>query len=318
MRQIGVIFSHQEAERFAAYLVTQGVAAHAEPDGAGSAIWVRDENHLPQAREELDRFRANPTDSRYQGVEREAASLAKEREREREKARRNVVEMRGRWGRPSARNQPITMVIIGLCVVVAILTQLGEARTGVAMRTLLFADTMQPPGWDIRSLQDRLVNIKQGEVWRLVTPIFVHYGVAHLVFNMIMLYQLGGYLEHRVGSWRFAILLLLTGAISMAAQSLVPVAWQGTPFAAGMSGALYGILGFMWMKTAFDPASGIFVPMSTVVILGVWLFLGIFGVLESMFGMNVANWAHGVGLAAGVVLGLAPISWTQSPKRRSK
>ena len=46
MRQVGSLSSEADAHRFAAYLVTQGVEAHAEEDGDAWAIWVRDENDM--------------------------------------------------------------------------------------------------------------------------------------------------------------------------------------------------------------------------------------------------------------------------------
>jgi GlpG protein len=345
MRQIGVLSSEQEARRFAAYLMTLGVAAHAEPQPAepqhadaqhaentgdqsrdaitgipkdaanarGAAIWVRDENHLDQAREELARFRENPADSRYQGAEREAAGIQRERERKRDQSRKNIVEMSGRWGRPQPRRQPLTMVILGLMIVVALLTSMGENRDGVAMKALLFKDPSaasgaRTPGTpiDTDAVSYRMSDILRGEVWRLITPIFVHYGPLHLIFNAIMMYQFGAILEPKLGTPKFALLVLITGIASIGSQSLAPAAWEGSTGVGGISGVVFGLVGYMWMKTAFDPAMGIYLPMSTVFILGIWMFLGFFGILKNHFGIPVANWAHGVGLVSGMILAFAP------------
>ena len=54
MRQVGTIPNESDAHRFAAYLLTQGVTAHAEEDQQTWAIWVRDENHLEKAKEEIE------------------------------------------------------------------------------------------------------------------------------------------------------------------------------------------------------------------------------------------------------------------------
>ena len=334
MRQIGVIPSEQEAKRFAAYLMTLGVAAHAEPEAAateasggangaptgtasgastGAAIWVRDENHLTQAREELSRFRQNPADSRYQGAEREAAGIQREQERKRDQARKNIVEMRGRWGRPQPRRQPLTMVVLGLCILLGFLTGFDSSKEGVVTSALKFQDQVAArkaeaanPNLDRDALAYRLSDIRRGEVWRLVTPIFLHGDHWHLVFNMIMLYQLGAILEPKLGTPKFALLMLLTGVASIASQALVPSEWQGSTNVVGISGVLFGFVGYMWMKTVVDPGMGIRLAASTVVFLGVYMFLGFYGILESAFGIPVANWAHGVGLVAGMALAFIP------------
>ena len=97
MRQLGTLPNQTDAERLAAWLVTQRIDAHAEATGDEWAVWVRDEDHLPQAREALVHFQANPKDPRYRGAESEAERLRREEERERKKALGNIVEMRGRW-----------------------------------------------------------------------------------------------------------------------------------------------------------------------------------------------------------------------------
>ena len=115
MRQIGSLTKQLDAERFAAYLVTQGIHAHSEADGDEWAVWVRDENQVAEAKEALEDYRRNPERSTYRGVERAAENLLREEAQKRDAARKNVVEMRGRWGRAgSNRRRPLTITIIVL------------------------------------------------------------------------------------------------------------------------------------------------------------------------------------------------------------
>jgi len=82
--------------------------------------------------------------------------------------------------------------------------------------------------------------IAQGEVWRLLTSIFLHIGPVHLFFNSYALYVLGIEVERIYGSARFLIIYLLAGMYG----SLVSFAF-GPNLSAGASGAIFGLLGVM-------------------------------------------------------------------------
>ena len=65
-----------------------------------------------------------------------------------------------------------------------------------------------------------------------------------------------------------------------------------------MSGVVYGLLGYVWMKGKFDPSSGLFVHPQTVTMMLIWLVLCMTPVIP-----HIANTAHAVGLAVGVATG---------------
>jgi GlpG protein len=149
--------------------------------------------------------------------------------------------------------------------------------------------------------------VKQGEVWRLVTPIFIHFGVMHLVFNMLMLYSLGRLIEGRRGTLIFALMVLALAVSSNLAEyylarSFKEGRWalRGSPQFGGMSGVLYGLFGYLWMKGRYDPASGLGVDRTTVLIMLGWFVLCLTGLMGP-----IANVAHAAGLLGGVLLGLA-------------
>ncbi len=319
MRQVGTLPNENNASRFAAYLVTQGIAAHSEQEGDEWAIWVRDEDDIQQARESFEAFRRDPSDPRYKGVEQKAESIRMQHYRERVEASKNYVEMRGRWkGAGATQRGGLTLTLVVLSVLVSLGTWFTinplQARANPESlsfrlpRHLLFWDPVQ----FVASRGDPLCSIRQGEVWRLVTPIFLHGSPLHLVFNMLWLVQLGGQIEVQRGTWRFALIVLLTAAVSSMAQAIAP-AWRGNaileafaggiPFG-GMSGVVYGLFGFVWMRSQFEPGSGFIMPQSTVIILIGWLFLCMTGLVG-----NVANVAHLVGLIVGMTLGYLPTLW---------
>ena len=159
---------------------------------------------------------------------------------------------------------------------------------------------------------DRYYDLKVGQVWRVVTPIFIHLGIMHLVFNMIWLYQLGGVLEGRYKSASFGGLVLFTGIAGVLAQCCMPYempfdSLNGGVLGGGMSGVVFGLLGFAWIKTRSDPASGLVLRGNIFGFMMIWLVLGFSGILDSLVGGHIANWAHGGGLVAGMLLGYLSI-----------
>ena len=114
------------------------------------------------------------------------------------------------------------------------------------------------------------------------------------------------------------ILVLVTAAISNFFQCTVPDSVGGTwperledgswvTALGGMSGVVYGLLGYVWMKSIYDRSSGFTMPQSTLIIMLVWLFFCMVPDLTyNLFKFHVANWAHGVGLIVGLILGYAP------------
>ena len=101
-------------------------------------------------------------------------------------------------------------------------------------------------------------------------------------------------------SWRLAGLVLFTGIFSNVAQALV----EGAYFL-GISGVVYGLFGYAWIKSNLEPNLGIHVSPVTTAIMMISFFLGVGGFFNSM-GINVANTAHGAGLVAGVLIAYIP------------
>ena len=85
----------------------------------------------------------------------------------------------------------------------------------------------------------------EGEVYRLFTSMFLHFGIAHLANNMLVLFVLGGRLERTVGKIPFLLIYLLGGM----AGNVLSLAWDfhtgNFPVSAGASGAVFAVLGGM-------------------------------------------------------------------------
>lgn len=82
--------------------------------------------------------------------------------------------------------------------------------------------------------------VSNGEWWRTITYAFMHGGILHLVFNMVVLYQIGPLVESEIGRSRFLILYTLTTLTATFADLI----WHPNVPVVGASGALFGLIGF--------------------------------------------------------------------------
>jgi GlpG protein len=138
-----------------------------------------------------------------------------------------------------------------------------------------------------------------GQYWRLITPIFLHFGWLHIVFNTLWLWELGRGVERAVGSINTLLLLLVIAGISNVCQYVM----SGPTLFGGMSGVVYGLLGFAWVAPLFQPR-WIIQPAPAIMLFMVgWLLVCLFGVVEVLGFGAIANAAHVGGLVCGAVLG---------------
>ncbi len=164
----------------------------------------------------------------------------------------------------------------------------------VAVDVVLFVVQLSVPGFT-----DSFLLISSdtfSRPWILVTSMFLHGSVSHLIGNMFALGLFGLILEHNIGSKRFIIIYFVTGVIA----SFASIFFYDS--ALGASGAIFGVLGAL---AAIRPKMIVWtygVPMPMFVAAGFWVLLDLIGVFSPS---NVANIAHIAGLAAGVVIGIA-------------
>jgi len=82
------------------------------------------------------------------------------------------------------------------------------------------------------------------EYYRIITAMFIHANILHFLSNMVVLYYLGGHMEKLIGPRKYALLYLSAGL----ASSLV-VTFFSTGYTVGASGAIYGVMGGLFMLT---------------------------------------------------------------------
>lgn len=287
MRSIGQLETETQAQTFTDYLVVRDIAAQVEPvKGGGWAIWVVDEERVDESKALLSRFRSMPDAEEFHQASRAAAER---RRGEKQEARKQARLLKRSGAFPGHRSGGgLSAGLMILCVVVALATRLGQDR---AWTGWLLISNLQP--LDSARALDSLVDIANGQVWRLFTPIFLHFSLWHLIFNMLWIQDLGIRLEGRIGTGRFAGVVALVALVSNLAQYAAGGAGFG-----GMSGVVYGLFGYLWVRGKLDLYFGLMIPPLTASLLLVYMALGIFGLLGP-----TANAAHFSGLLTGMALG---------------
>ncbi|KAA0138942.1 rhomboid family intramembrane serine protease [Gimesia chilikensis] len=301
MRKIGTLPSEQQAKLFEDFLLTEEIGANIDTSGDEWNIWILDEDQVEQAKQELAAFTEDPGAEKYQAATRQAEAIRDERIAQARAAVKRQVKVRDTWNQPFTSRCPVTSLLIGVSVVVFLLMQTNDYN--IPIRQALSICSFEVSG-DMVRYDTRLLDIQKGELWRLVSPIFLHFGPLHILFNCIMTYQLGGAIEINRGSLKLAAMVILIAVPSNLAQY-----WFSGPMFGGLSGVVYGLFGYMWMKSLYDPQSSFFIPPNMVIILIGWFFLCIAGVVG-----NVANYAHGFGLGTGIVIGLVSTWWREAGK----
>ena len=138
------------------------------------------------------------------------------------------------------------------------------------------------------------------EWWRLITPTFLHFSLTHLIFNCLWIYVLGSKIEIIDGRGVFLSLFLISGLSSNLGQYFI----TGDYLFGGLSGAVYGLLGYCFLLDLDNRGQRYDLPNALYLFMFFWLLIGFTGIL-GVFGFgNIANIAHLVGLICGFMTAL--------------
>jgi GlpG protein len=292
VRSIGHLPNEDQARLFSDYLVTKGIRNEVEAEDDGTwLIWVLEDAQLEAGRTLLDRFRRFPAAPEFA---RDAAAADEVRQKEAEDQkqwRRRVFNRRRVFpGMQSYRAGVLTYVLVVACVAVAVFSNLGA--NDEVLRHLFISFPAEGDG-------TLFPEVRAGEVWRLLSPMIIHFGLPHIVFNMMWLFQLGSMIESAHGTNRFAVLI----AVFALGSNVLQYLFAG-PFFGGMSGVNYGLIGYVWIRGRFDPGSGLHLDKPSVVMAIGWFFLCFTGWVGP-----VANYAHAGGLILGMAWGWVSARW---------
>jgi len=202
-------------------------------------------------------------------------------------------------GRMMPTNAPVTYCILSLCCLLYGICLLYSTRSG---------NPLMPQGGGLSAIFniggiDGKTSLLLGSTlpwqyivvynqwWRLITAIFLHGSLMHIVFNMWVIMDIGPMVEEMFGSARYLFLYIATGAFGYVISSLAG------HNSVGASGALLGLIGLLLASTTRSSSASSQVLRSSLI---KWvIYIAIMGFMFS----GIDNYAHFGGLAAGFVLG---------------
>ncbi len=272
MAAIGQLNSPRAAQAFVDYLIQCGIDSHTSINADYTLIHVVHDNDIDRARHELQLFLENPNDPKYQAAS-WSSGTTHASPYSQQTSGKGLTEFFARAG-------VATKSISAIAITVTLLTWFGTNNL-----THWFA--FKP---DL---------ILDGQIHRIITPIFLHFPilgilVMHLLFNLMWFWDLGGQLEKRLGAFALIYQTFVIGVVSNTAQHFFT---DPRGLFGGLSGVVFGLLGYIWVRGEIDPKLGFRLNKSIVIFMLIWMAMGFAGMIGS-----VANAAHFMGLVTGVML----------------
>ena len=268
MIQLLVLGDARMAQALVDYLATLGIPCELTQSELGVSVWLADERRLAQAQQEVKRFLSEPNHPRY--MEASWQSGHADARIDYSKGMTDpVTDFLHQAG-------PLTLVVIIACLAIYALDAIGL------------------PIFDELAFHPTLAQFTDWQAWRYVTPAFIHFSVVHLVFNLLWWWYLGGQIEQRLGGGKLFIVLIVGAALPNVAEF-----FASGPRFGGLSGVVYALLGYSWLRARLQPDCGLAMPPALMGFMLVWLVLGFL----DMLGTPTANMAHLAGLLVGLAQG---------------
>lgn len=181
----------------------------------------------------------------------------------------------------------VTYVTSALCLIAYVGMSVGSGgRMGLSWPTLVGYGANYGPV------------TTSGQWWRLITALFLHGGLLHLLVNLWVMWHSGRLTERLFGSGRYALIWLGTGLVA----SMSSVTWNPSLASVGASGAIFGVLG-AFLGHAMRPGA----RLSMRVLKTHWISTAIFvlfSLANGLMGVGIDNAAHVGGFLSGLAMGM--------------
>lgn len=266
MKMITSFANPRMAQAFVDYMATQKIILTIQQHNQ-SDIWLADDTQETVVHRELELFLANPNDPRYLAASWSTGDTASGLHYQRYPFLTTIRQKAG----------PFTLVVIVACVLVYLAMQVMGDRAVMVWLAWPYADSLRY------------------EFWRYFTHALLHFSLLHITFNLLWWWYLGGPLEKRLGSGKLITLTIISALLSGYAQAR----FSG-PMFGGLSGTVYALMGYVWLRGERDPDSGVYMQRSLMGFALLWIVLGFFDIL----GLSMANAAHITGLLVGLAMAM--------------
>ena len=260
--------------QFSQFMQSQGIAHRINEESGKQVIWVQGEQQATLIREALATWT----------FEQDSASA--------NDARNKTTPAFNPAGMVSLlllafQRAPVSFSLISACLLVALISSLGSQPQRVAF---LFYPVLDNSGFfSLLASIDSPVTML-----RTFGPMLLHFGELHIVFNMMWLWYFGRQLESAHPRWLYIVLILFCSFLGNTAQFL----YTGYNNFGGMSGVVYGLVGYTWLVHAFMPRSQLLINNKMFGVFVVALIA-----MEIIASSWIASAAHAGGLLAGLVMG---------------
>jgi len=143
------------------------------------------------------------------------------------------------------------------------------------------------------------VGLQAGEYWRFITPVFIHFDFLHILFNSLIIWEVGRRIEVTKGSVHYLGFVMLAAVVSNFSQYSVA---NNVSFG-GLSGVAYGVIGYIAIYQELIKHPVLQFHKGIIAFFIIWLLLGVFGVVDLFIDGSIANAAHISGLIIGALFG---------------
>ena len=252
------------AQAFVDYMATQGVVLTIQQHTQWE-IWLADESQAARVQAELTRFMENPADPRYLAASWQSGQTNSGLHYRRFPFLATLRENAG----------PFTLGILVITILVFLLMSIIGDQPVMIWLAWPYDPSLK------------------FDVWRYFTHALMHFSVLHILFNLLWWWYLGGTVEKRLGSGKLVVITVISALLSGFVQYHFSGPWFG-----GLSGVVYALMGYAWLRGERDPQSGVFLPRGLIGFALIWLIAG----WVDLFGMSIANGAHVAGLLVGLAM----------------
>ena len=267
-----------------AKLSRSGYRLQVSEESGEQVVWVHDETQIAPIQRLIEAQARGELDSQDRVVAEKGGSVAQ-----------TLVMVMRRLG-AFFRTCPLASVLGALCLAVAGTSQLGRELRG--LEWLFF------PPVAFTSFSELALQLFEPIFFlRALTPALLHFGEIHLVFNLLWLFYFGRQIE-RVQPW---LLVAVVYAMTALAGNVAQYYFSGSNAFGGLSGLIYGLVGYTWVLGVIAPKGQVTLRSSTF-----WVFvIALFGM--ALFASDsIASEAHAGGLIAGLIAGFFVALWQRT------